>query len=174
MFDVWVDDILIRPTVLMDYFAIRGCDMGAGLYSGEPTGDPAGIPSDPECWSADSKKSVDYLFPPEPYIDKAYQCRRLACRTLDVFTAAEQKHTFEVRKANISQQRLLCRVCHRVWVSLDRESRACRERWATERHALRFDLEFLRRWLVVLEKLPEYGGAMDESNIVMLRRLLAE
>ena len=146
--------------------------MGAGLYSGDPTGDPAGIPSDPECWSDDSKRSVAYSFAPRPYRDKAYLCSR--CRQPDVFTAAEQKHTFEVRKANISQQRVLCRACHREWVGRDHEARACRQRWAAEHHTLRLDADFLRRWLGVLESLPGYNGVRDAANIAMLRRLVAE
>jgi hypothetical protein len=145
--------------------------VGAGLYDGEPTGDPAGVPCDPEQWSEDSKRSVAYTFAPRPYRDKAYLCWR--CRAPDVFTAAEQKHTFEVRKANISQSRVLCRACHRERASLEREARECRKRWAAEGSALRHDHEFLRRWLVVLEALPGYNGARDEANIVMLRRLVA-
>ena len=146
--------------------------MTAGLYSGEPTGDPAGVPCDPECWSDESKKSVAYSFAPRPYRDKAYLCSR--CRNPDVFTAAEQKHTFEVCKANISQQRVLCRVCHLEWVKLDREARASRQRWAAEHQTLRCDAEFLRRWLAVLELLPNYSGVRDEGNIVMLQRLVTE
>ena len=94
--------------------------MGAGLYSGEPIGDPAGVPSDPECWSEDSKRSVAYYFLPRPYRDKAYLCWR--CRVPEVFTAADQKYAFEVRKVNISQQRVLCGMCHREWVRLQREA----------------------------------------------------
>jgi hypothetical protein len=143
------------------------------LYSGEPVGDPAGVPSDPECWSEDSKRSVAYEFAPRPYRDKAYTCWRSACGAPDVFTAAEQKHAFEVRKANISQQRVLCRACHREWVALDREAREYRRRWAAERLALARDPAFLRRWLLVLESLPGYNGSRDEANVVMLRRLVA-
>jgi hypothetical protein len=145
--------------------------MGAGLYSGDPTGDPAGVPCDPGQWSEDSKRSVAYEFPAKPYRDKAYRCWR--CQAPDVFTAAEQKHAFEVQKANISQQRVLCRACHREWVGLEREADECRRRWAAERAALRNDPEFLRRWLAVLEALPKYNGARDEANIAMLRRLVA-
>jgi Probable zinc-ribbon domain len=144
--------------------------MGAGLYNGEPTGDPAGVPCDPESWSEESKRSVAYLFrPPRPYRDKAYQCWR--CGARDVFTAVEQKHAFEVRKVNISQQRILCLVCHSEWVRLEREASECRRRWATERHTLLCDSDFLDRWLEVLESLPDYNGARDEANIVMLHRL---
>jgi hypothetical protein len=35
------------------------------------------------------------------------------------------------------------------------------------------EAEFLRRWLAVLEALPQYNGARDEANIIMLRRLVA-
>ena len=145
--------------------------MGAGLYSGEPTGNPAGVPSDPEQWSEESKRSVAYTFIPRPYLDKMYQCWR--CQQPDVFTAVEQKHTFEVQKANISQQRVLCRACHREWAGLVREARDCRQRWAAEHLSLARDSEFLKRWLVVLEALPGYNGSRDEANIVMLRRLVA-
>jgi hypothetical protein len=148
--------------------------VGAGLYDGEPTGAPAGVPCDPEQWSEDSKRSVAYDFAPRPYRDKAYRCWRSGCGARDVFTAAEQKHTFEVRKAHISQQRVLCRACHREWVALEREAREHRRRWAAERQALSRDLGFLRQWLVVLEALPGYNGERDEGNIVMLRRLLGE
>jgi hypothetical protein len=145
--------------------------MGAGLFDGEPTGDPAGVPCYPESWSEESKQSVAYSFPPRPYRDKAYLCWR--CRAPDVFTAADQKHTFEVRKAHISQQRILCRACHREWAGLEREARECRRRWAAEQPALLRDLEFLRRWLAVLEALPGFNAERDEANIAMLRRLVA-
>jgi hypothetical protein len=145
--------------------------MGAGLYSGEPIGDPTGLPCDPEHWSEDSKRSVAYSFAPTPYRDRAYLCWR--CKQPDVFTAAEQKHTFEVRKANISQQRILCRACHRERVALEREADGCRRRWAAERPVLARDPAFLRRWLAVLESLPGYNVSRDEANTLMLRRLVS-
>jgi hypothetical protein len=147
--------------------------MGAGRFSGDPTGDPAGVPCDPELWSEESKRSVEYEFvPPRPYRDKAYLCWR--CKAPDVFTAAEQKHTYEVQKANISQQRVLCRECHREWVALERQVGECRRRWAAERSVLIYDPAFLRRWLAALEALPRYGRPRDEGNIAMLSRLVAD
>lgn len=150
--------------------------MAAGFYNGEPTGDPASIPSDPDCWSESDKRSVAYMIASEPgadntYRDKAYRCRR--CERPDVFTATEQKHDYEVRKVNLSQSHSLCRDCFRVRVGLECEVLKCRRRWITERPALLRDPEFLRRWLVVLEELPMYCGATDRANIVMLERLVA-
>lgn len=145
--------------------------MGAGYYSGEPTGDPTGVPCNPDEWSEDSKRSVTYEFAPRPYRDKAYLCWRSGCRAQAIFTAADQKYAFEVRKVNISQQRSLCGVCYRDRVELERTVGECRRRWAAERESLRRDFEFLRRWLDGLEALPAYGGERDEANITMLRRL---
>ena len=145
--------------------------MGAGLHSGEPVGDPAGVPSDREQWSDDSKRSVAYTFEPRPYLDKAYHCWR--CRAPSVFTAAEQKHTFEVRKASIDQNRVHCRACFAEWCRLDREVRECRRRWVAERVALRRDLEFLRLWLGKLEAMAGFGYRVDHANITMLQRLVA-
>jgi hypothetical protein len=90
-----------------------------------------------------------------------------------VFTAADQKLAFEVRKVNISPARILCGACYQERVGLEREARECRRRWATERPERLRDPEFLRRWLIVLEALPRYAGAKDEANIVTLRRLVA-
>lgn len=145
--------------------------MGAGFFSGEPTGNSDGIASNPDDWSEASKRSVAYSFDPQPYLDKAYLCLR--CSAPDVFTAEDQKHTFEVRKANISQQRSLCVTCHREWFHLDREVREYRRQWATDRRGLHRDLKFLRHWLVVLEALAGYNSNVDRANIVMLRRLVA-
>ncbi|MFO0802167.1 MAG: zinc-ribbon domain containing protein [Gemmataceae bacterium] len=144
--------------------------MGAGYYTGQPM-DSVGVPCDPQQWSEESKRSVANDFPQESYQDKSYYCWR--CRTPEVFTAAEQKHTFEVRKANIAQQRILCRSCHEARVLLNREIIECRQKWIEDRLALVRDHGFLRRWLSILETLPEYGESRDEANIVMLGRLLA-
>ena len=145
--------------------------MSAGLYSGEPTGDPAGVPCDPECWSESSKRSVAYLFPPRPYRDKAYTCWR--CGAADVFTAAEQKCAFEVRKANISQARALCRACHSEFARLKREARACESGWHARRAECSRDPAFLRRWLAALESLPSYGLTPQKRQTAVLRQLLA-
>lgn len=91
-----------------------------------------------------------------------------------MFTAAYQKHAFGVRKANISQQRALFRVCHAERCRLDLEARACRRRWVAERPLLRHDSEFLRRWLAVLEARAGYDYRFDRANIAMLRRLTSE
>ncbi|CAN5237598.1 hypothetical protein BH11PLA2_BH11PLA2_35950 [soil metagenome] len=146
--------------------------MGAGFFTGEPTGDPAGVPCDPDCWSVESKRSYAYHYTPRPYRDLAYNCWR--CQALAVFTAQDQKYTFEVRKAHISQQRVLCEACYLEWVELVRESNEYRKRWLAERSVLMHNQEFLQRWLIVLQSMPRYNGVYDEANINMIQRLVQE
>lgn len=147
--------------------------MGAGRYDGDPTGDPAGLPCDPEHWSAESQRSVAYWFrPPEPYRDKAYRCWR--CDRPSVFSAADQRYTFEVRKARIDQQRVLCPGCHRQRCRLERVAGECRRRWSADRASLRRDREFLLLWLAAVEALPRYQARPDTAHLRMLRRLAAE
>jgi hypothetical protein len=145
--------------------------MGAGYAYGEPSDGTGGLPADPANWSEASRRSVGAIFPPRPYTDIEYVCWR--CKRPDVFTAEQQKHAYEVRKAYIWQQRILCRECYRERQALEQEARVCRRRWADERRSLRSDLGFLRRWLTVLEALPEYKGTADRANIAMLWRLVA-
>lgn len=137
------------------------------------TPDDAGsVPANPEEWSAEGKRSVIFQFPPRPYRDIHYSCWR--CQQPTVFTAEEQKQTFEVRKAYIWQRRTLCGDCHRERRECDRGVAECRRRWASEREGLRTDTGFLRRWLDRLENLPRYGGERDVANIAMLRRVISE
>ncbi|MCE3603833.1 zinc-ribbon domain-containing protein [Massilia sp. P8910] len=71
---------------------------------------PSTIPADTTRWSAQSQNSVPCQFGwVTHYTDKAYVCR--TCGTPCIFTAQDQKYTYEVKKAYIDQKRNLCRPC---------------------------------------------------------------
>lgn len=70
---------------------------------------PAPVRVDKEQWSRSSKQSLSYDFPKKTYKDTPYKCS--LCFADAVFTAEEQKHAFEVRKAYIWQARVLCASC---------------------------------------------------------------
>ena len=68
------------------------------------------VPSNPDAWSAQSKRSRGY----EPgvtghYYDEYYWCRK--CGAPAVFSAAEQKYRYEVLQRHICQTRILCNPC---------------------------------------------------------------
>jgi len=69
---------------------------------------PSRVAADPARWSHASQGSVAAYFT-TAYVDVAYKCWH--CRTEATFTAADQKYAYEVRKANINQNRRLCVPC---------------------------------------------------------------
>ena len=54
------------------------------------------VPVEKELWSEESRNSLDYSFAPDFYEDKPFSCR--ACGLEGVFTAAQQKYTYEVKR----------------------------------------------------------------------------
>jgi len=124
----------------------------------------------PNQWSKSSKRSTIFHIPPSHYEDISYQCAR--CGENAVFTAAEQKLTFEGRKAYIWQRRVVCPDCWRERQRIERGIRECTTRWKAHKTELQRDAEFLRRWFELLQTYPNYGGRKNHAGIRMLRRLL--
>ncbi len=128
------------------------------------------ITADPDQWSAQSKRSVSFHFKRE-YVDEPYACRR--CGASCVFTALDQKYTFEVKKASIDQRRKFCAACwtesHQMRAAMvERE-----ERWAAEKASLQTDSEFLAEWLDLLMRWKEFAPYREDvARINMLRGLL--
>lgn len=69
---------------------------------------PDTVPADPSQWSESSQRSVSVAWTTE-YKTYGYYCWR--CRERALFTAADQKYTYEVNKAHIDQKRILCEGC---------------------------------------------------------------
>jgi hypothetical protein len=114
---------------------------------------PTSIPADPSHWSEKSKQSAAFEFCRE-YNDRHYNCWH--CSSASVFTAQDQKYTFEVKKASIDQNRILCEACwqesNRIRLSL----RECEVIWSVSKRQLQADKIFLDRWLGLLLALEKY------------------
>jgi len=122
-------------------------------------------------WSAKSKQSAIVEFPPKEYEDIAYACWR--CKKPSIYTAEDQRHAFEVRKAYIWQRRVLCAACWRERLRIERAIGKARASWKANRKVLKNDRRFLRNWLALLERARTYGSRPDTAGIAMLARLLA-
>lgn len=136
----------------------------------------ADVPMDATQWSEESKRSYLYCghsySQSDRYGDIHYSCIR--CASPAVFTAADQKRSFEVKKNYIWQRRDLCPACHAQWVQLKAKDRACQARWTAERLTLKHDASFMGDWLQVLEALPSYDRRKHSSMRTHLRKLLAQ
>jgi hypothetical protein len=128
------------------------------------------VPVDPNHWSESSKRSYVFHTPPANYEDIEYQCWR--CGRSAVYSAAEQKLAFEIRKAHICQRRKLCRGCWLERKRIERGIRDCESRWRAHKPELQRDTGFLRGWLELLEKHSDYGARKNYAGIRMLQRLV--
>ncbi|MEP7243158.1 MAG: zinc-ribbon domain containing protein [Gammaproteobacteria bacterium] len=133
--------------------------------------EPASVTADPTRWSEQSQRSVAFDFK-RSYEDIRYKCWR--CAREAVFTAAEQKHAYEVKKVNINQQRVLCSPCWQTSRKISAELVLCDDRWVASKALLRSDGAFLVRWLELLDELDSYVPyKSDTAKKNMLKNLLA-
>ena len=112
------------------------------------------------------------LFAGEYYEDKSYVCR--ACGQASVFTAEQQKYAYEVKKALIYQERVLCESCFGERKRLEVASNDFLASWSENRGALKANGSALRRWKEILELLPKYGARQETARIKMLTRLIED
>ena len=125
---------------------------------------------DRERWSEESKRSYAFHYQATSYEDIHYQCSK--CRAASVFTAHEQKISFEEKKNYIWQHRTLCPKCNGELFRLRQRERACQTRWGVERKVLARNAEFMRDWLAVLQAIPQYSPRYRNSMSQRLETLL--
>lgn len=107
------------------------------------------------------------------YRDLPYRC--IHCRAECVFTAQDQKYTYEVKKAGINQRRHLCETCWRAMNRARASLRECESAWAESKARLSADAGFLAHWLALLGELDKYvPHRADSARKGMLSRLLAQ
>ena len=125
------------------------------------------IPADPANWSEKSQGSVGAYFIKE-YEDKHYTCYK--CKQNSIFTAREQKYTYEVKKAPIEQDRVLCTNCLKESHILKHKITECEARWKEARSTLEADYTFLTYWLGLLTAHAEYIRIPNTAAINMLNK----
>lgn len=121
-------------------------------------------------WSEPSKRSYTYVERASYYTEVAYRC--LKCSTRAVFTAAEQKHAFEVKKRYIWQRRVLCANCYKKLHQLTLHERSLRQRWSEMSAAHKSDTIFIAEWLGVLVAQSCYGKRVNTAMANKLRKIL--
>lgn len=131
------------------------------------------VSADPKKWSEESKRSLSYvLFAPDEYADKHYLC--WSCRKPATFTAADQKYTYEVKKAYIHQRRVLCPECWMHRLKIERDLKECETQWADSKELLKDDRNFLAHWLDLLLQHDRYEPYRKNLAIQnMLKKLMA-
>jgi hypothetical protein len=136
------------------------------------TGQVGTVAADPSQWSAASQRSISFHYTTR-YVDIPYNCWR--CKRATVFTAADQKHTYEVSKAPIDQRRILCNECWHQLQVIEGELAGCRARWLSSKPSSLKDTAFLSRWLELLVSREEHVPYHhDIATRKMLQKLLRD
>ena len=131
---------------------------------------PNKVKADPTKWLKKSQRSVAASFTTE-YTDIKYRCWH--CKAEAIFSAMDQKHTFEIRKASIDQRRLLCEICWKKSLHLAAELKECGAKWNESKRSLKADEMFLSDWLQLLVEQETYVPYRhDTARKNMLRKLL--
>jgi hypothetical protein len=92
-----------------------------------------------------------------------------------VFTAEDQRYTYEVKKASINQQRILCESCWNRLNAISKELAECETQWAKSKLTLARDKAFLERWAKLLDERDEYVPyRADIARKNMLAKLLRD
>jgi hypothetical protein len=139
----------------------------------KPAPVPAGrVAADPKQWSESSQGSVAAYFTTE-YVDEKYKCWH--CQAETTFAAADQKYTYEIRKANVNQVRRLCEPCWRESLRIAEELTSKANAWAESKQTLKDDMAFLSDWLRLLKQQETYVPLKrDTARKNMLRKLLGD
>ncbi len=128
------------------------------------------VPADPTKWSEKSQRSVSAGWTSN-YKDINYKCCH--CQVDATFSAADQKYTYEKKKAHIDHRRILCERCWRESLQIAAQLKEFQGEWSKSKQALRSDKTFLARWLRLLESQEKYVPYRhDVARKNMLRRLL--
>ena len=130
------------------------------------------VAADPKQWAENSQGSVAAYFMTE-YVDQKYQCWH--CKAEANFTAADQKYTYEVRKAHVNQVRRLCEPCWRESLRIAEALTSKANAWTTSKQTLKDDAAFLSDWLRLLKQQETYVPLKrDTARKNMLRKLLGD
>ena len=107
------------------------------------------------------------------YLDKEYDCWH--CQKPCVFSASDQKYTYEVLKASRNQRRILCNECWKLSLKISEDIDACELKWNEQKVSLEKDNDFLNFWLQQLLAREMYVPYKPNTAIKnMLNKLIAK
>lgn len=128
---------------------------------------------DREKWSRSSQRSAGGHYDPKAQFYEGISCRCQKCECSFVFTAEEQKETYEVRKEFVWKLPSLCSSCQNIWQALNTELKHIQLQWNEQKAILSTNREFLENWRHLLKEIQTYSRkGSSPSNIKMINKLL--
>lgn len=128
------------------------------------------VPLNKQAYSDSSKRSEGFWFLGDFYEDIRYQCKR--CTKSAVFTAEEQKETYEVKKRYMWQQRTLCNECHSEMLKIKSELERMEAYYSSNKEECLQNQELLLEWLRLLNEYPTYWKKGNPSRVIFVKKAL--
>ncbi|MES9863528.1 MAG: zinc-ribbon domain containing protein [Candidatus Thiodiazotropha sp. LLP2] len=105
-----------------------------------------------KAWSEESKRSYAYLSNDAYYEDEKYKCYK--CGKTAVFSAQEQKKTYEEDKRYIWQKRTLCPSCYSTYNNINSKIYSFEKQTGSKYKSSSIDGSVIKEWLSMLKELP--------------------
>ena len=122
-------------------------------------------------WSQSSQRSSGhYDSRANQYENISYQC--VKCELIAIFTAEEQKYSYEVKKQFIRRIPNLCATCQTKLESLLATEKEFQQSWSVNSHALKSNVVFLKDWLTLLREIHTFGKATNYTMVKGILKLL--
>ena len=128
------------------------------------------VPLDKEAYSGSSKRSAGFECLGDYYENIRYQCKK--CTGSAIFTAEEQKETYEIKKRYMWQQRFLCNKCYVEMVSIKNKLQEMEQYYCDNKEQSRQDRKFLLCWLRLLNEYSAYWKKGNPSRVKFIKKAL--
>ncbi|WGO98720.1 hypothetical protein QFX18_01420 [Saccharophagus degradans] len=128
------------------------------------------VPINKDAYSASSKKSVGFEFLNDYYEDKKYRCKK--CYKQDVYTAEQQKKTFEIKKAYMWQERFICNLCYQEMIEIKKELSEIEINYLKDKESVMRNKGILKRWLFLLKEYPKYWRKENTAQINFVQKAI--
>jgi hypothetical protein len=123
-------------------------------------------------WSRSSQRSggAHYSSKATQYENISYFCEK--CKNKSIFSAEEQKFSYEVKKQFIWRVPSLCQNCQSQLNILLSAEREFQKTWNVNREAMKLNIVFLKNWLNAIQEIHTYGKATNYSMVAGILKLL--
>lgn len=128
------------------------------------------VPLNKDAYSESSKRSEGFWFLGDTYEDIRYQCKK--CTKSTIFSAEEQKETYEVKKRYMWQQRTLCNDCYKEMLQIKTELQDIEEYYCSNKQECLQNRDLLLKWLRLLNEYPTYWQKGNPSRVVFVKKVL--
>ena len=122
-------------------------------------------------WSEKSKESLNYVFAKKFYENIIYTCRK--CKKESIFSAEEQKISYEIQNNYIDQKKIFCEKCYINYKELKKQIHGYETKWQTESEKTKNTATYISEWLSAMNEMQSYGKPINEAMAKNLHKLIS-